>query len=261
MWKQCALFTGTKFSCSCFNPKLLNVSRLQSYNSGWTSAVATWYGSANSDGTNGGACGYQSAVGQPPYSDLVSAGGPSLFDSGLGCGACYQVKCTVNAACSGNPVTVTLADSCPGCTDAAFHFDLSGTAFGAMAISGLATQLLDAGTFPILFQRVLCNYPGFSVTFVVDSGSNSYYFAVVIEFQDGDGNLSAVALQQANSNTWTSMQHSWGAVWELDTGAYLQAPFSIQLTGDSGSTLVASNVIPVGWQPGQTYQSTVNFNV
>ncbi|KAH7863109.1 hypothetical protein Vadar_013416 [Vaccinium darrowii] len=187
-------------------------------------------------------------AGRPPLQPGMAA--PPVMEQ--------MVKCKVNAACSGNPVTVTLADSCLGCTGAAFHFDLSGTAFGAMAISGLAGQLRNAGTFPIL---VPCNYPGFSVTFVVDPGSNSYYFAVVIEFEDGHGNLSAVALRQANSNTWTSMQHSWGAVWKLNTGAYLQAPFSIKLTGDSGSTLVATNVIPAGWQTRQTYQSTVNFNV
>ncbi|KAH7863279.1 hypothetical protein Vadar_015646 [Vaccinium darrowii] len=256
-----ALFSLLISSCSCFNPKLLNVSKL-SYNSDWSAAAATWYGSANGGGSDGGACGYQNAVDQPPYSELVAAGGPSIFKSGKGCGACYQIKCTGNAACSGNPVTVVITDECPECVKEAFHFDLSGTSFGAMATSGQADQLRNAGILQIQFKRVPCNYPGVSVSFRVDPGSNPNYFAVAIEYEDGDGDLSGVDLKQAlDSDSWTSMRQSWGAVWRLDAGSALQAPFSIKLIGESGSTIVANNVIPAGYQPGQTYRSIVNFSV
>ncbi|KAH7576277.1 hypothetical protein JRO89_XS01G0026200 [Xanthoceras sorbifolium] len=110
---------------------------------------------------------------------------------------------------------------------------------------------------------VECDYSGMNVVFVVDSGSNPSYFAVLIEFVEGDGTLAAVDLQQTSqSNTWLSMQRSWGAVWKLDSGSSLTAPFSLRLTAaDSGETIVASNIIPDGWGAGQTYQSLVNFNV
>nr|DAD47499.1 TPA_asm: hypothetical protein HUJ06_017436 [Nelumbo nucifera] len=246
--------------CCCSNRKLLNASNS---NSNWLLGGATWYGSPDGAGSDGGACGYGNSVEQAPFSSMVSAGGPSLFKSGKGCGACYQVKCTDNAACSGNPVTVVITDECPGgpCLSESVHFDMSGTAFGAMAISGQSNQLRNAGLLQIQYQRVQCNYPGVSVAFHVDAGSNSYYFAVVIEFEDGDGDLGAVDLREAmDSDTWLPMQQSWGAAWKLNSGSELRAPFSLKLKAlESGNTLVASDVIPAGWQPGVTYRSLVNF--
>ena len=94
----------------------------------------------------------------------------------------------------------------------------------------------------------------------VDMGSNSNYFAVLVEFQEGDGDLAGVYLKEASRGTWRAMQQSWGAVWRLDAGAELHPPFSIRLkTQYSGQILVANNVIPRGWKPGVTYRSLVNY--
>ncbi|XP_047309343.1 expansin-B18-like [Impatiens glandulifera] len=233
-------------------------SRIRS--SRWSIAKATWYGSPSGAGSDGGACGYQTAVNQAPFSKMVSAGSNSLFASGKGCGACYQVMCTrnQNAACSGKPVTVVITDQCPGCEST--HFDLSGTAFGAMAKFNKGQQLRNAGTFNIQYRRVSCNYRRNTLTFQVDSGANPHYFSVLIKYENGDGSLSKVELKESNSMLWKPMQQSWGAIWKVNSGSPLRAPLSLKLTSEFGQKIVANKVIPAGWKPGKTYRSIVNFH-
>ncbi|KAL9228843.1 hypothetical protein vseg_004379 [Gypsophila vaccaria] len=233
----------------------------QSYGSDWSIAGATWYGPSNGAGSDGGACGFRDTVGKPPYSSMISAGGPSLYDNGQGCGVCYQVKCTENEACSGNAVTITLTDECPGCTKEAAHFDLSGTAFGALAKPGLGEQLRNAGVlYQLQYKMVKCDYPGVTVVLRVDQGSNPFYFAASIEYADGTG-IQKVEIQAQSSSEWLSMYESFGATWAINSGNVLKPPFSIRLTEKvSGSTLILTKIIPVGWQAGQIYRSRVNFN-
>ncbi|KAI4968341.1 hypothetical protein ZWY2020_057996 [Hordeum vulgare] len=207
--------------------------------SGWSDGGATWYGPRHGAGSDGGACGYHGDVEQPPFSAMITAGGSSIFNGGKGCGACYQ--------CPGGP-----------CQAEAAHFDLSGKAFGAMALPGQDDKLRNAGKLRIQYNRVRCNWGGLDIAFKVDGGSNPNYLALLIEDEAGDGDLSAVELLQ-RGGSWAPMQQSWGAVWKYNAGSTLQAPISIRLTSGSGKKLVATNVIPSGWQPGKTYRSILNF--
>ncbi|PQM38968.1 expansin-B15 [Prunus yedoensis var. nudiflora] len=162
-------------------------------------------------------------------------------------------------------------DFCPRgpCASEPAHFDLIGTAFGVMARPGQQEKLRDAGVLQIQFaQYMKPNFTfakfGKTIAFHVDQGSNSNYFAAVIEFEEGDGDLAGVELKEASSSDggdeWRTMQQSWGAVWKLDAGSELHPPLSIRLTSQySAQTLLAKDVIPVVWKPGATYRSLVNY--
>ncbi|XP_062189797.1 expansin-B11-like [Phragmites australis] len=229
---------------------------------GWLSgAGATYYGAPNGDGSDGGACGYQTAVGKQPFDSMIAAGSSPLYRGGEGCGACYEVKCTSHPACSGQPATIVITDQSPGglFPGEVAHFDMSGTSMGAMAKPGMADKLRAGGVLRIQYRRVPCKYSGVNIAFKVDQGANPFYFDVLIEFEDDDGDLSAVELMEAGSGVWTPMAHNWGAMWRLNNGRKLNAPFGLRLTSDSGRVLVASNAIPAGWKAGKTYRSLVNY--
>eukprot|EP00253_Pinus_taeda_P010056 PITA_10056 len=231
---------------------------------GWQPATATWYGNLHGFGSDGGACGFGGIVKESPFNSKIAAGSSVLFKGGQGCGACYQVKCTESGVCSGKPVTVVITDECPGggvCGGGKTHFDLSGASFDSIAAPGKDADLRKIGIVPISFQRVPCQYSGMNVAFHVDAGANNFYFAVLIQYQAGDGDLAAVELQQANSKSWQKMTHKWGVNWVLNSPNPLQAPFSIRLTSLSGKkTLTANNVIPKNWQPNATYKSNINYH-
>ncbi|KAK3126937.1 hypothetical protein QOZ80_7AG0565480 [Eleusine coracana subsp. coracana] len=231
------------------------------YGSWLSGAGATYYGAPNGDGSDGGACGYQTAVGKQPFDSMIAAGSTPLYRGGEGCGACFEVKCTSNAACSGRPATIVITDQSPGglFPGEVAHFDMSGTAMGAMAKPGMADKLRAGGVLRIQYRRVPCKYPGVNVAFKVDQGANPFYFDVLIEFEDDDGDLNAVELMEAGCSTWMPMSHNWGAMWRLNNGRKLNAPFALRLTSDSGRVLVANNAVPAGWKPGKTYRSLVNY--
>ncbi|CAL9201719.1 unnamed protein product [Musa hybrid cultivar] len=177
--------------CSCSSRNFLNTSAVVL---GTSPAEATWYGSAHGAGSDGNVSNIPVLLATAPFSSTIEAGGPSLYKSGKGCGACYQVSCTSNAACSGNPVTLVITDECPGgpCASGAVHFDLSGSAFGAMSKPGQEDTLRAAGAIQVHYSTVPCSYPGVNVAFKVDAGSNANYRAVLIINEAEDWDLATV---------------------------------------------------------------------
>ncbi|PSS16327.1 Expansin-B16 like [Actinidia chinensis var. chinensis] len=227
----------------------------------WYPATATWYGSPDGDGSDGGACGYGSLVDVKPLRARVGAVSPVLFKGGEGCGACYKVKCLDKSICSRRAVTVIITDECPGgyCSAGRTHFDLSGAAFGRMAVAGEGNQIRNRGEISVIYRRTPCKYPGKNIAFHVNEGSTDYWLSLLVEFEDGDGDIGSMHIREASSTEWLEMKHIWGATWCI-IGGPLRGPFSVKLTTlSTAKTLSARAVIPSNWSPKATYTSRLNF--
>uniref|UniRef100_A0ACD5U4B5 Uncharacterized protein n=1 Tax=Avena sativa TaxID=4498 RepID=A0ACD5U4B5_AVESA len=241
----------------------LNNSDATKYWGPWTPARATWYGQPNGAGPddNGGACGFKH-TNHYPFASMTSCGNQPLFKDGKGCGSCYKIRCKKDQSCSGRTETVIITDM-NYYPVAPFHFDLSGTAFGRLAKPGLNDKLRHSGIIDIEFTRVPCEFPGLKIGFHVEEYSNPVYFAVLVEYEEGDGDVVQVDLMESRGpggGRWTRMRESWGSIWRLDSNHRLQAPFSIRIRNESGKTLVANKVIPANWRPNTFYRSFVQYS-
>ena len=102
-----------------------------------------------------------------------------LFMNKEGYDACYKVKCLDSSICLRWAVTDIITNECLGCPSDQTHFNLSGAAFGHMAIVGKGSQLSDYGQIPIIYWRIVLSqtyYPKPQKIFIIILIKYSAYF-------------------------------------------------------------------------------------
>nr|GMC83069.1 expansin-like B1 [Ipomoea batatas] len=210
--------------------------------------------------TCSGHCGFGTFGATMNGGDVSAAS--NLYRDGLGCGACYQVRCTNSLYCSDKGVTAVITDSgASGGSD----FILSSGAFGRMAqTKDAARSLLSQGVVDIEYRRVPCSYPGKNITFRIhDKSGNPHYLAFVIMFEQGQKDITAVLLCETQNLQCKLMDRTYGSVWTTNSppsGALeVRMLFSGEEDGDE-TWVVSPNNIPENWKPGDTYDSGVQVN-
>ncbi|KAF9626406.1 hypothetical protein IFM89_033225 [Coptis chinensis] len=223
----------------------------------FTHSRAAYYPNSDERGTEAGACGFGSFGATINGGDVSTAS--VLYRDGVGCGACYQVRCTDSKYCSDKGATVVITDSGSGPNT---DFILSRRAFAKMAqATDLAASILALGVVDIEYRRVPCSYPSKNITFKIDENSNyPHYLAFVIWYQQGKKDITAVQLCETANLRCKLLDRGHGAVWTVVTPP--SGPLSIRMllsdVDDGEETwVVPVNNIPQDWKAGDIYDSGI----
>ncbi|XP_076942171.1 expansin-like A3 [Bidens hawaiensis] len=213
----------------------------------------------NASALSYGACGYGSFA-TSFYNGHLAAGDPSIFKSGSGCGACFQVRCMDNKLCSkgGTQVIVTDLNN-----KTETELGVSSRALMAMANKGMEQKILKLGSANVEYKRVSCDYKGKNLGVRVEESSNMKlnYLAIKFLYQGGQTEIVGVDIARIGSTNWSFLSRKSGAIWETTRVPVGAMQFRLVVTsGYDRKTIWAKSVLPANWNVGIVYDSGVQID-
>ncbi|XP_022969217.1 expansin-like A2 [Cucurbita maxima] len=206
----------------------------------------------------GGACGYGN-LGLEMSQGYFAAAVPSLFREGMGCGACYQVRCKNATLCNTMGTKVTLTDKN---SDNRTDFVLSKKAFTAMALKGKSQELLKTGIVDMEYKRIPCEYNKNLSIQVVEWSHKPYYLAIKLLYQGGQTDITAVYIAaQDGSGEGRYMKRNYGPIWETNNvpGGAIKLVVIVVSGYNNGRGIVIDYALPAGWKNGDIYDTGIQI--